>query len=185
MRAHLRYFHHVLLAVFLLGPLALSGCGKTPPPAADASPAQHAEKLGMWTDNYVAAVKQAQAEHKDILLDFTGSDWCENCWRLDDGVFSKTAFADYAKAHYVLVTLDFPIKKKLSDDLTAQNEKLMQKFQVIGLPTIVLLDAQENKLASIVGYGGQTPEKFIDQLEHPAPVVKTDAAPTTPAATAR
>jgi protein disulfide-isomerase len=156
------------LPLTLLALTALAACRKSEPPA-ETAPPQHAEKLGVWTQDYAAAVKQAQAEHKQILLDFTGSDWCENCWRLDDGVFSRAAFADYAKTHWVLVTLDFPIRQKLPEDLQAQNQKLMEKYQVNGLPTIVLLDANENKLAMMVGYGGQTPEKFIDGLEHPAP----------------
>ncbi len=170
--------------------LALAACAKNSSPAEAAKPAEekHAERLGVWTEDYAAAVKQAQAENKKILLDFTGSDWCENCFRLDDGVFSKPAFADYAKTHYVLVMVDFPLKKKLSEALTDQNTQLMGKYQVIGLPTVVLLDAQEHQLASIVGYGGQTPEKFLDALEHPAPpapVNKDTAAPMPPTATVR
>ncbi|HVU38986.1 MAG TPA: thioredoxin family protein [Opitutales bacterium] len=159
-------------AAISLGLLALAACSKSTPTADNAAApaaAKHAARLGTWTDDYAAAVKQAKAENKNLLLDFTGSDWCVNCWNLDDGVFSKPAFADYAQAHLVLVTLDFPIKTKLSDALTQQNAALMQKYHVEGLPTIVLLSPDEKQLAFLLGYGGQSVEQFIAQLEHPAP----------------
>ncbi len=159
-------------AAISLGLLALAACSKSTPASDNAAApdaAKHAARLGTWTDDYAAAVKQAKAENKNLLLDFTGSDWCVNCWNLDDGVFSKPAFADYAKQHLVLVTLDFPIKTKLSDALTQQNAALMQKYHVEGLPTIVLLSPDEKQLAFLLGYGGQTVEQFIAQLEHPAP----------------
>jgi len=71
---------------------------------------------------------QAKSEGKQVLLNFTGSDWCVNCFRLDDEVFSKPEFADYARSHYVLVTLDFPIKKELSEKVTKQNTDLQTEI---------------------------------------------------------
>src|ERR1700722_5156864 len=100
-----------------------------------------------WTDDYPAAVKQAQAEGKQVLLNFTGSDWCVNCFRLDDEVFSKPDFAAYARSHYVLVTLDFPIKKELTEKVTKQNTDLQAKYAVVNIPTLVLLDSSEKQLA--------------------------------------
>jgi len=29
-----------------------------------------------WTEEFSAAKKSAKGNHKDILMDFTGSDWC-------------------------------------------------------------------------------------------------------------
>ncbi len=159
-------FAGLLTAAILFS--ACSKSGSTDAASSDQAQGPRAAKLGTWTDDYAAAVKQAKAENKQILLDFTGSDWCPNCWNLDDGVFSKQAFADYAKAHLVLVTLDFPSPKiKLPDQLVQQNELLMNKYGVEGLPTEILLDSNEKKLAEIVGYGGETPAQFIDKLEHP------------------
>jgi len=170
------------------GTLIFAACAKNGS-TASGDEEKHALRLGVWTEDYAAALKQAKAENKKILLDFTGSDWCENCFRLDDGVFSKSTFADYAKTHYVLVTLDFPVKRKMPDSVTDQNAALLGKYQVEGLPTIILLDANENKLALIVGYRDEDPAKFIDELEHPPASAVTPApagaAPPPPAATTR
>lgn len=60
-----------------------------------------------WTDNLEAAKAQAKKENKKILLDFTGSDWCGWCKKLDAEVFSKAEFKEYADKHLVLVEVDF------------------------------------------------------------------------------
>ena len=42
-----------------------------------------------WLTDYEAAKKQAAKEGKDILMDFTGSDWCGWCKLMDKGVFAQ------------------------------------------------------------------------------------------------
>ena len=59
--------------------------------------------------NVKLAKTQAKAENKKILLDFTGSDWCGWCKKLEAEVFSQQAWKDYAAKHLVLVELDFPV----------------------------------------------------------------------------
>ena len=41
-----------------------------------------------WLTDLEAAKKLASSRGKDILIDFTGSDWCYWCMRLDKEVFS-------------------------------------------------------------------------------------------------
>jgi thioredoxin-related protein len=60
-----------------------------------------------WDDDYEKALAQAKAEKKMVVLDFTGSDWCGWCIKLDKEVFSKKEFKDYAKDNLVLVEVDF------------------------------------------------------------------------------
>ena len=40
-----------------------------------------------WTDDYDVALKRAAAENKLVLADFSGSDWCGWCKKLDKEVF--------------------------------------------------------------------------------------------------
>ena len=61
-------------------------------------------------------------------MDFTGSDWCPWCIKLDKDIFSKPEFADYAKTNLVLVQLDFPNQKPQSDDLKKANAALQAKY---------------------------------------------------------
>jgi protein disulfide-isomerase len=105
-----------------------------------------------WSTDYKAALVQAKAQHKDVLLDFTGSDWCGYCKLLDSEVFSKTSFQDYADKHYILVTVDFPHDKQLSDEVKSHNQDLSQKFQINGFPTLVVLDENGKELGRTTGY---------------------------------
>jgi len=75
----------------------------------------------LWTENAKEAMAQAAKEKKDLLIDFTGSDWCGVCVMLDKEVFSQPAFADEAPKHFVLLKLDFPRAKPQSPELQKQN----------------------------------------------------------------
>src|SRR3954452_691167 len=82
-----------------------------------------------WTENYEAARAQAKKENKKVLLDFTGSDWCPWCIKLDMEVFSKPEFKEYAAKHLVLVEVDFPQRSKQSPATKKQNEALQAKYR--------------------------------------------------------
>src|SRR5436190_6758968 len=94
-----------------------------------------------WDDNYDKAIAQAKEEKKLVMLDFTGSDWCGWCIKLNKEVFSKPEFSDYAKKNLVLVEVDFPRTKKLSSEQKKANEALQEKYQIRGYPTLVVLDS--------------------------------------------
>lgn len=118
-----------------------------------------------WTHDYEAAKKQAAEENKDMLLDFTGSDWCGWCIKLVDEVFSKDGFKSYADANLVLVELDFPRdKSKLSDETKAQNAKLKDVFGVRGYPSIYLTDSAGLPYAK-TGYKRGGPDAYIAHLK--------------------
>ena len=94
-----------------------------------------------WTASITDAVRQAQAENKMLLLDFTGSDWCVWCHKLNDEVWSTKEFQDWAKDNVVKVFLDFPKGIEQSQDTQLQNYVLSQALGVEGYPTIWLLDS--------------------------------------------
>lgn len=117
-----------------------------------------------WTTDYEAALKQAKAENKSVLIDFTGSDWCGWCIRLDKEILSKDEFKDFAKENLVLVYIDFPRSKPQSDELKEQNAKLAKKYGVRGYPTLVILDS-EGKQIGQTGYQRGGPNPFIANLK--------------------
>ena len=78
---------------------------------------------GNWHTDFEAAKKQAAKEKKDLLIDFTGSDWCGWCIRLKKEVFDEAAFEKGVADHFVLVELDYPRdKSKLSEKTKAQSK---------------------------------------------------------------
>jgi protein disulfide-isomerase len=117
-----------------------------------------------WQTNFTQASQQAAQEHKYMLLDFTGSDWCPWCIKMDKEVFNKTQFSDFALKNLVLVKLDFPRKATQSAAEKSQNEELAKKYGIEGFPTYILLDSNGKEVRRQVGYlqGGAT--AFIDWL---------------------
>lgn len=119
---------------------------------------------GSWLTDFEAAKATAKKEKKVILADFTGSDWCGWCIKLDDEVFSKPEFQEWADANVVLLKLDFPRKTKLSPELQKQNEELQKEFDITGFPTILFLDAKGKKVDRS-GYMEGGPEAWIADAE--------------------
>lgn len=117
-----------------------------------------------WTDDYDQAVERAKAEGKPLLLNFTGSDWCGWCVKLDTEVFSQSAFKTYARDNLVCVTVDFPRGKKLNQRLRNQNERLAKQFGVRGYPTIYLADPDGNPLAR-TGYLDSGADHYVEHLK--------------------
>src|SRR3954470_12516322 len=99
---------------------------------------------GDWQNDFEKAKQTAQADHKYILLNFSGSDWCGPCIRLHKEIFDSEVFTKYADEHLVLVKADFPRLKKnmLSKEQQKQNDALADKYNSDGaFPLTLLLDA--------------------------------------------
>ena len=47
-----------------------------------------------WTEDIAAAIKTAEKEEKDLLLLYTGSDWCPPCKKLEADILSQEEFLD-------------------------------------------------------------------------------------------
>ena len=118
-----------------------------------------------WETDFEKAKAKAQAENKHILIDFSGSDWCGWCIKLDKEVFSKDAFKAYAKDNLVLVLADFPRDKSgQSDQVQAQNKKLSKEFGVRGFPTVYVLDSAGKPVAK-TGYQAGGPEVYVEHIK--------------------
>ena len=131
----------------------------------------------LWVNEFENAKQTAAKEGKDLLIDFTGSDWCSWCIKLHKEVFDLDAFKTAAPKNFVLVELDYPRdKSKLSKEVQDQNEKLQTQFAIQGFPTILLADAAGRPYAQ-TGYqqgGAEAYVKHLDELR--AVKVKRDEA---------
>jgi protein disulfide-isomerase len=117
-----------------------------------------------WQTNFEEATKAAKESGKYIFVNFSGSDWCGWCIRLDKEVLSKQVFSDYAKDSLVLVELDFPKRKPQSDELKKQNSGLMKTYGVSGFPTVLILSPQGDVVAR-TGYRRGGAEDYVKYLE--------------------
>ncbi|MDD5260266.1 MAG: thioredoxin family protein [Methylacidiphilales bacterium] len=123
-----------------------------------------AESSLNWLTSSPAALAKAKNENKKVLIDFTGSDWCGWCMKLDREVFSTPEFAAYAAKNLVLLQVDFPRTRHQSDDQKQANQKLAQQYGIQGYPTIIVLNSGGNKVGEL-GYMPGGPQAFISALE--------------------
>lgn len=117
-----------------------------------------------WLTSYEQAQQEAKANHKLMLMDFTGSDWCGYCIMLEKEIFSQPKFQEYASKNLVLLELDFPRSKEIPSETRAQNERLARQYQIQGFPTIVVLNSNGKQVGEL-GYLRGGPEAFIAELE--------------------
>jgi protein disulfide-isomerase len=124
-----------------------------------------------WMTDMDAAMKLSEKTGKPILADFSGSDWCGWCMRLDREVFSQKIFKDFAQKNLVLVLIDFPRAKPMSAKLKKQNKDLAAKYAISGYPTVLLLDSK-GKVIVQTGYRPGGPQKYIEFLKTKIPAEK-------------
>ncbi len=122
---------------------------------------------GAWLTDFDAARAAAEKDGKHLLVDFSGSDWCGWCIKLDVEVFSKPEFTDAAGKDFTLCVLDFPNKPenraKIPEALQARNRDLMKKHGVQGFPTVLLFDAK-GTLYARTGYRPGGPGPYLAHL---------------------
>ncbi|MBB5352564.1 thioredoxin-related protein [Haloferula luteola] len=120
-----------------------------------------------WTQDFEAAKAEAAKEKESLLIDFTGSDWCGWCIKLNEEVFQEDAFKEGIKDKFVLVELDYPRDtSKLSEETQEQNAKLQEAYAIQGFPTILLTD-EEGRPFARTGYqegGAEAYVKHLDEL---------------------
>lgn len=139
--------------------LLLLGCQEEPAPSD--------QPEASWLTDYDEAVALARERNDPLLLDFTGSDWCPPCIQLDRQVFRSERFREWSEGNVVLLKVDFPTNKELlpPGQLEA-NRALEQRFRVDGYPTLVVVDVEGRELARWVGYGGESPDAWIERFQY-------------------
>ena len=144
-----------------------------------------ANAAATWLSDISKARKQAQAEGKHLLVNFTGSDWCGWCMKLRKDVFLKPEFESYARTNLVLVEVDFPKHKTQPPLLQQANQRLAAHFQVTAYPTLLVLNGQ-GVVVGKVDYANGGVRSFRAELEkilhlppEPPPAVKPTKATVT------
>jgi protein disulfide-isomerase len=152
-----RFFLYACLIICLLS----LACAQK---SSDTKLTQSTEESGIWTEDFSIAIQRASDTQRAILINFTGSDWCGWCVRLDDEVFTKDSFIEFAYENLVLFKADFPRNITQTDELKAQNTRLAEKYGVRGFPTILLIDKDENQIAR-TGYVEGGAENYITHIQ--------------------
>jgi thioredoxin-related protein len=121
----------------------------------------------IWESDFTVAKTKATESHKNILINFSGSDWCGPCIRTHKEIFEKDDFMKYATDHLVLLKADFPRLKKnqLSAEQLKKNNDLAIKYNPDGdFPLTVLLDENGKVIKEWKGFPNVTSEVFVKEV---------------------
>ncbi|MDF5689938.1 thioredoxin family protein [Aquirufa aurantiipilula] len=123
--------------------------------------------LLVWGNDFSVAQQNAKQQHRLILLNFSGSDWCGPCIKLKKDVFESSEFTTFAENNLELIRADFPRLKKnqLAKDQQAKNDALAEKYNSSGkFPLTVLLNDQGKVLKEWEGYQPSL-SKFLAEIK--------------------
>lgn len=112
-----------------------------------------------WMTNYQQAVELARTQNQLLLID-CGADWCSICHAIDKQVFENPQ-VKAAICHFVQLKVD------ATDQNNPTYQTLKDKYQIIGVPTILVIDPQSGAL--IQRWGSELydlpVEQFIKQFQ--------------------
>jgi thioredoxin:protein disulfide reductase len=94
-------------------------------------------------------------EKEGMIIDFY-ADWCIPCKELDAITFSDPAVVREADKFYTY-------KADMTKSLSPEVEALRNKYQIIGVPTVVILNSKGDEVERITGYVG--PGEFLKILQ--------------------
>ena len=121
----------------------------------------------IWQTDISKAEQTAKEEHKFIILNFSGSDWCGPCIRLHKEIFDSEIFTNYANEHLVLLNADFPRAKKnqLSKEQQKMNDEMADVYNKNGVfPLTLLLNSEGKILKKWEGFPKQSAVEFTNEI---------------------
>jgi thioredoxin-related protein len=164
---HVRFVHFGLAALGLVFSAGAFARADEPAKEEVADKEAAAKVEAAWVKVWDEAKAKAKKENKDLLIDFTGSDWCPPCKRMHEEVFSQVEFVDAATKEFVLVYLDYPRyeeHKKLVVDAAA-NERVRELYGVNSFPTVILTNSDGLPYVRTGGYAPGGPSAFLQALD--------------------
>lgn len=121
----------------------------------------------LWQPDFSTAQQVAAETEQNIVLVFSGSDWCAPCIKLDREIWEKEEFATAVENDFVFYRADFPRKKanRLSKEMSKKNETLAELYNLQGFFPLVVVLSPEGDLLGQVGYKKLSPIEYADVLK--------------------
>ena len=106
-----------------------------------------------WETDLQTAINKANQNDKNILVYFTGSDWCSPCKQLKADFFENDQFLAQADK-VILLKIDLPFRHDIiTEEQRAKNKKVNEKYnKANSFPTLVALNKKGKEIDRIAAY---------------------------------
>ena len=105
-----------------------------------------------WENNLDSAFSIASTSNKIIMIDFM-AEWCPPCKLMDRKTFSNTNIIKISNK-FIPVRIDVDKQQDIAEEYNGN----ARKYGGIGIPNILFLDKEKNRVRQIVGFHN------VDQL---------------------
>jgi len=117
-----------------------------------------------WLTDLEAAKKVAQKEGKDILIEFTRSEGCGWCIKLEKEVLAQKAFQQQIPEHYVMVMLNYPHdENQWSTEEKEQYDQLLKYYRIRKFPYLVFADS-DGRPYDKESYRDRQPKEYLEEI---------------------
>lgn len=111
-----------------------------------------------WQTDYTAALEKARLQNKKLFVDI-GAPFCSICRAIDASLFADNSVITYLQENTIAVKLDGSL---------AQNADVIKQYKVLGFPTILLINPENQQIIKQWGpeLYGNLPQEFIQQVKN-------------------
>jgi thiol:disulfide interchange protein DsbD len=110
-----------------------------------------------WTPWDQKTVAAASAQQKPVVIDFF-ADWCLPCKEFDEKTFTDPAVAAELNRFA-------RIKADLTNDKDPVVQALTKQYGIVGVPTLIFVDANGQEVSSARLTGFEGPQPFLARLK--------------------
>ena len=134
----------LVVSYFTIFMLAITACGK--------KEYRKGFKQGQrieWLYKLDSALVLSRQEGKPIMIDFT-AEWCPPCRKMEDSTFSRS---DVIRKSEDFIPVRIDVDKQR--DVAIKYDGNAQKYGGVGIPNILFMTGDEERIKHIIGYHDQ------------------------------
>jgi thioredoxin:protein disulfide reductase len=108
-----------------------------------------------WEQYSESVIPASLEERNGMIIDFY-ADWCIPCKELDAITFSNPAVVQEAEKFYTY-------KADMTRSLSPEVEMLKNKYNIVGVPTVIIINSTGEEVDRITGFVG--PDEFLRSMQ--------------------